>query len=174
MSQYDIGCNNFFGVFPMNVCFRYDSDSYFIYSCNGTDTIKGFEYNNDCDSGDSPVLEVSYPNSNNFFGSCDYDNDELCNYLIVSRYNDGDCLGNNYNETLVITGVCISDHNHIITCDGNVVTTTTYNGNDCSGSSSSASINYDNVNNANDDICYKVSFSFFFDSIRSLIIEFFC
>ena len=159
---YDWDCNHYI-TYTVDMCYQYSTSYQYLFKCNGTSSIVLYYYTDgDCSTdGEGAYDSLTYGGSSSSYFNCD--GDDACSYMILRYYYDSDCTGDSYYDAPFITGECYtgSGASGEYSCSGSKYTVTAYSSDDCSGSSSSASITIDDSYNENWSGCYEVYYMLF-------------
>ena len=174
-AQYeDFTCNTYSGI-PTGVCWQATESLQYYIECDGTDAVI-YNIYDDESCGTSSDPSISYTISADDFNSsyipfnCDNDDDEICDYAILRYYTDDDCTGDYFDGPLVMNQCYTPSSNASwkYSCSGNTLTSTAYTSGDCTGTSYTVSINYEDFSDSVSG-CYEVCISFYSYTLHSAL-----
>ena len=147
-AQYTWDCNHY-SAYTVDTCYQYSSSYQYFFECNGTDAIILYQYTDNSCGAESPSYHVRHTysedsDSSNLF-QCDQGT--ACDSAILRYYYDSDCSGDSYIDVPYIIGQCYtsSSSSFQVHCPGDdLLTIVTYSSSgDCTGTSLSATVDYE-------------------------------
>ena len=141
--QYTDWTCNHYGTYTVDMCFQYSGSLEYLFECNGTDAISFKTYTDGkCGESGATVYTNTIISTSTGLFACDQSS--ACDVFVVSFYTDEDCTGDSYFELGFVVDQCYSGSGSSLeySCSGSKLTTKSYTSDDCSGSSTDVTVNY--------------------------------